>query len=161
MPPEDPERKFGRARKLAEGGKLADAEKVLAELLKEAPDHMGALDLMGYVLFFQKRFAEAETWCAKSLDRYPDNAYAMNGYGLCLARQGRVEEGLGSIRRAMAARPAWFDPYWDYLVTCVEHGRKDLAAPILSEALRRFPQAQSRLSLLAERFGFPMEKNRR
>jgi tetratricopeptide (TPR) repeat protein len=149
-------RLFDSARKLADAGKLADAEKILADILKEAPDHRGALDLMGFVLFFQKRYAEAETWCVKSLGCYPDNTYAMNGYGLCLAKQGRLEEGLGSIRRAMEAKPSWFDPYWDYLVTCGEHGRKDLAAPILAEALRRFPGARARLSQLAVRFGFPL-----
>jgi tetratricopeptide (TPR) repeat protein len=158
MTDENPGQKFDRARKLADGGKLADAEKVLGDLLKDDPGHKGALDLMGFVLFFQKRYAEAEACCVKSLDRYPDNAYAMNGRGLCLAKQGRVEEGLGSIRRAMEAKPAWFEPYWDYLVTCGEHGRKDLAEPILSEALRRFPRAQARLSLLAERFGFKIRK---
>ena len=141
-----------RAGDLSREKRFADAEAVLKTVLEERPGDRGALDLLGFVLFFQKRYGEAEAVCARSLAYHPDNAYAMNGYGLCLARQGRVDEGLRSIRRAIETSPGWFDPYWDFLSACGEHGRKREAAEIYSEALRRFPGARDRLLRLARRY---------
>jgi len=100
------------------------------------------LDLFGFVRFFQGSFAEAEAHCRNALRVDPDRAYAHKGLGLCLARQGKIEEGIVSIERAITLRPSWFDPYWDLAVVLSDVGRFDEAIDILAQGAAMVPSRQ-------------------
>lgn len=51
------------------------------------------------------RFDDALTWYARVLQRQPDSADALRQYGECLARAGRIDEGIGRVERALAIAP--------------------------------------------------------
>jgi tetratricopeptide (TPR) repeat protein len=103
------------------------------------PEDIRALDLLGYVLYFQEKPAEAEAVCRRTLDLAPNHAYALKGLGLCLAKAGNLSAAIDSIERAIAAKPDWFDPYWDLAVTLVDAGRTSEVIAVLRRARAALP----------------------
>ena len=134
-----------QATKAAQERRLDEAAELIESILEQDPDHLRALDLFGFVRFFQGRFAEAETYCHRALELEPDHAYAHKGLGLCLAKQGRLEEGKASLEQAIALKPTWPDPYWDLAVVLTEAERYDDALKVL---------ARGQVSAPARRGGF-------
>jgi tetratricopeptide (TPR) repeat protein len=112
-----------RATAAAQGRRLDEASALLEQVLADDDVNLRALDLLGFVRYFQGRPAEAESCCRRALAVDPDHAYAHKGLGLCLAKQGRVDEGVASLERAMSLSPGWFDPYWDLCVVLLEARR--------------------------------------
>lgn len=134
-----------QAKEAAQARELETAAALLEQVLSEAPDTLQALDLFGFVRFFQQRFAEAEEYCRRALELSPDHAYAHKGLGLCLARQGHVDQGQASLQRAISLKPGWFDPYWDLAVVLRDAGRLQEALAVLARAQVAVPRHRARL----------------
>ncbi len=128
-----------RATEEAKARRFEQAAALLDEVIAVDPAHLRALDLFGFVRFFQGRFAEAEAYCRRALAIDPDHAYAHKGLGLCVARQGSVDEGIACLERAIALRPAWSDPYWDLGVVLADAGRFDQALDVLGQGAAMAP----------------------
>ena len=142
---DDPHREnFLRARDAAQQGRHDEAIARCLEILDQDPQHRGALDLLGFAHFFKKEYATAEQWCRKTLEHYPDHAYGRKGLGLCLARQGKLDEGLVELHEAMRLEPKFFDPYWDTAVVLREAGRFDEALATLRRGLAERPEMATR-----------------
>ena len=141
----DPQReKFQQARSAATAGRLDEAIVLCHAVLSGDPRHRGALDLLGFAHFFKKEFAVAEQWCRKTLELYPEHAYAHKGLGLCLARQGKLDDGLPHLREAMRLEPKFFDPYWDTAVVLRDAGRYPEALEVLRRGLSQCPERMGR-----------------
>jgi GTP-binding protein len=136
--------KFQQARSAATAGRLDEAIGLCHAILSGDPRHRGALDLLGFAHFFKKEFAVAEQWCRKTLDLYPEHAYAHKGLGLCLARQGKLDDGLPHLREAMRLEPKFFDPYWDTAVVLRDAGRYTEALEVLRHGLSQCPERMER-----------------
>jgi predicted Zn-dependent protease len=118
------------------------AESLTREVLAARPEDVGALDLLGYVLYFQDRVAEAEAICRETLRLRPDHPYALKGLGLCLAKTGDLPGAIASIERAIDHRPAWFDPYWDLAVTLLDAGRAAEAIAVVQRGRAALPDRE-------------------
>ena len=103
---------------------------------------------MGFVRFFQKRYAESEACCLKVLSIKPDHAYALSGLGMNQARLGRLDEGIKSLRRAMEIQPGWSEPYWDLAIVLKDGRRYDDAVDTLNEGIRWCPSQRDRFERL-------------
>lgn len=136
------------ARRAATNGDFSLAEQLLGLVLKEDPRSLVALDLLGFVLYFQDRPAEAEQACRRAITLDPARAYSNKGLGLCLAKQGRVEQGLPFIREAIRLEPQWFDPRWDLAIVLMEAARYVEALEVLDEAMTALPDSAQRLNTL-------------
>jgi tetratricopeptide (TPR) repeat protein len=132
----------------ANTGEFARAERLLHEVLAEDDGCLLALDLLGFVQYFQGRPAEAEQACRRAIAIAPNRAYSNKGLGLCLAKQGMLDEGLPFLRQAIALEPAWFDPRWDMAIVLLEAGRHDEALLVLDEAERAVPSERARFEQL-------------
>ena len=119
------------ASEAARARRFDEAACLLERILEGNPEHLHALDLFGFVRYFQGKYAEAEGYCRRALALAPDHAYAHKGLGLCVAKQGRVEEGVASLERAITLKPTWGDPYWDLGVVLQEAGRLEEALDVL------------------------------
>jgi len=154
----DPHETLQRARVLASQKSYPEAISLLTDHLSTHPRDKEALDLFGYVLFLQGEFAQAEACCRQALVLVPDDPYATTGLGLCLARQGRLDEGLVLLERSASSNPKWFDGTWDWLVVLRDAGRIDEAHRVLDRATNSIPSRRAefenfRRSLGARRAG--------
>lgn len=130
--------------------RLDEAEALLEEILSRDGDNLRALDLFGFVRFFQERFDEGAEFCRRALALEPERAYALKGLGLCLARQGRLEEGRASLEQAIAVKPGWFDPYWDLAVVLTDSGRHQEALKVLARGEVNVPGQSKQFALFRE-----------
>jgi Flp pilus assembly protein TadD len=128
---------------------LDRAGNLLERAIEIDPDDIPALDLLGFVRFFQKRYSESEICCHKVLAQKPDHAYALSGLGMNRARQGALEEGIESLNRAIAAAPTWCEPYWDLAVILKDAGRYDDASRILKQGVKACPENAARFEKFA------------
>ncbi len=132
------------ARAAAKAGELDEAARLLTEILERDPDNVGALDTMGFVLYFERMYPEAEQVCRRTIEVSPDHAFAHKGLGLCLAAQGRVDEGVVELERAIELEPGWPDPYWDLAVVLERAGRLREAMKVLARGQVAAPRARAR-----------------
>jgi tetratricopeptide (TPR) repeat protein len=140
-----------QATQAAQQRRFAEAAALVDELLAREPSHLGAHDLGGFVRFFLGEYAVAEAHCRAALGLRPGHPYALKGLGLCLARQGRVDEGIAFLEQAIAGRPDWFDPYWDLAVTLYEARRSAEALAVLERGARAVPAQAQRVAQFAAR----------
>jgi tetratricopeptide (TPR) repeat protein len=129
---------------------LGEARAKIRQGLALDPANLDLLDLGGFVSFFLGDYLATEDYCRKALAVKPDHAYACKGLGLGQARQGRVDEGVANLERAIALTPKWIDPYWDLAVTLMEAGRTDQALQVLERAEQAVPSESQRLRGLAQ-----------
>jgi tetratricopeptide (TPR) repeat protein len=134
----------------ASTGEFGRAERLLNEVLADDASSLMALDLLGFVLYFLGRPAEAEQACRRSLAINPERAYPNKGLGLCLAKQGKLDQGLPYLGRAIELEPAWLDPRWDMAIVLSEVGRNDDALEVLAQAQQAVPAEQARISSLRD-----------
>ena len=127
-----------RAKALEKAADLASKALALDE------NNLKALDLMGYIRFFQQQYRESESCCRRALQIAPDHAYALSGLGMSLARQERLEEGLEMMTRAMEVKPDWPEPYWDMAVVLLASGDEKRAVQILERGKINAPSASTR-----------------
>lgn len=132
----------------ANRGEFALAERLLHEVLADDASSLLALDLLGFVLFFQGCPEKAEQACRRAIAIDPTRAYSNKGLGLCLAKQGRLDAGLEYLREAIRLEPSWFDPRWDMAIVLYEAGRYNAALETLTEAEKALPAEQTRFAQL-------------
>jgi Tfp pilus assembly protein PilF len=138
------------AHQAANRREFARAERLLLEVLSDDACSLIALDLLGFVQYFQERPAEAEQACRRAIAIDPKRAYSNKGLGLCLAKQGKLDEGLPYLREAIRLEPNWFDPRWDMAIVLSEVGRYDEALEVLAEAELAVPEAVARFAHLRD-----------
>ncbi len=141
-------RQAGRA---AKEKQFDEAEALVEQVLVENPSSLKALDLLGYVRFFQKRYVESEEINRRALEIDPSHVYALSGLGSCLARLGRIDEARTSFEKAIALKPAWAEPYWDLAVALKNHGMAENAIAILVRGMDAIPEARHRFSKLMKK----------
>ena len=129
------------AQKATAACRFEEAHRLLGKALQLAPDELAILDLAGFVCFSLRDFEAAEKHNRAALAQKPDHAFAHNGLGLSLARQGRLGEGRAAIERAIALAPAWYEPYHDLAVVLAEAGLRDEAAAMLDRGAAAIPQS--------------------
>jgi Flp pilus assembly protein TadD len=139
--PVDPAELLVQARAAASERRFEEAHRLLVLALERAPEDLGVIDLLGFVCFFLRDYPAAETYNRRALALKPDHAFAHNGLGLSLARQGKLAEGSAAIERAIALLPTWYEPYHDLAVVLAEAGRRDEACAVLARGLAAVPEA--------------------
>jgi radical SAM protein with 4Fe4S-binding SPASM domain len=130
-----------RARNATDDRRFDEAHRLLVRALELEPTHLGVLDLLGFVCFSLRDFQAAEAFNRCALAQDASHAFAYNGLGLSLARQGKLDEGRAAIERAIALAPTWYDPYHDLAVVLWEAGQCDEACAALARGRAAIPDA--------------------
>jgi tetratricopeptide (TPR) repeat protein len=92
-----------------QAGRLNEAETSLSQALALAPQHPGALQLLGVVRFRQGRIDEAGALMERSIAAAPDTALYHRNIGEVYRTLGRYDEALAAGRRAVSLNPR--DPH--------------------------------------------------
>ena len=70
--PESIQKQLDLATRAAREQRFDAAATILDDVLGAEPDNLRALDLFGFVRFFQGRYEEAEAYCRRALDTEPE-----------------------------------------------------------------------------------------
>ena len=90
-------------------GQLAQAEQVYRQILKRAPNHFDALQLLGALELQRKNHDAAIRLIRQALELNPKSAAAHFNIGIALRQLERYEEALDSFDRALAIKPDYAD----------------------------------------------------
>jgi tetratricopeptide (TPR) repeat protein len=95
---------------LAERGeRLPEAISYIERALKVEPDNPSYIDSLGWALFRQGRFAEAEPHLEKAATALPQQSVIQDHYGDVLAQRGKWLEAIGAWERALKGDGADID----------------------------------------------------
>ncbi len=93
--------------------RLPDAQRLYRRVLKAAPDHPDALQLLGIVLLEQARYTDALPVLRRAVARSPTSAPAHLNLGTAYAETGRIDRAVACCRNACRLQPglgdAWFN----------------------------------------------------
>ncbi len=115
-------------------GRLADAERIYAEVIRAAPRHFGALHSLGVIALQTRQYERAADFLAKAISVDRKYAPAHNNLGYALAALKRLEEAVASYSKAIALDRTYAEAYNNRGSTQNDLGR-------LREALSNFDKA--------------------
>ncbi len=96
---------FQSAMAMHRAGDLADAEAAYKQILRNHPNHPGALQLLGVIVSQGGRNEEAVELIEKSISLNPDNAAAQSNLGVVLNNLNRNVESAKACRAALRLEP--------------------------------------------------------
>ena len=128
---------------LQQQGKLRDAEKIFTRVLKAAPDHFDALNLLGTVKAQLGRMGEAYRLLSAAIKINPRIAGAWANLGQVLLALKRHDEAIECFDKARALAP-------DDVAVLYQHANALLSAGRTEEALAEFRQVLTRTPQHAE-----------
>jgi Tfp pilus assembly protein PilF len=138
----DPKRAMGdlvslnRALGLIEAGRIPEAERTVAELVRRSPRNVSALVLLGSVRLMGGRPAEAVEPLRRATEIAPGNAQAHFNLGLALVAVDRTREAEGAWRRSLSLNPRRHDAAANLVDLLLRGKRLDDAQAVLDEARR-------------------------
>jgi protein O-GlcNAc transferase len=137
-------------------GRLADAERIFGEILQRAPNHFGALNLLGIIACQNRAYERAVQLISKAISINPDVAQAYYNRGIALQALKRFQEALVSYNKAIALRPDYAEAYSNRGIVLQALGRlpDGLASCDKAIALKPdFAQAQYNRGNVLQEFG--------
>jgi len=138
---------FNEAVALQRQGRLRDAEKIYTRVLKAAPDHFDALNMLGTVKAQLGRLGEAQRLLSAALKINPRVAGAWANLGQVLHALKRNEEALACLDKARALAPDDSGILNQHANTLLSLGRHEEAIAEFREVLARVPQhAEARVN---------------
>jgi tetratricopeptide (TPR) repeat protein len=105
--------KFNQGMSLHQQGKLADAERIYREVLRQEPQHFGALHLLGVIAIQTRQTQRGIELITKSIELNPDNAAAYSNLGSGLVYLKRFDEALEMYDKAIALKADYAEAYSD------------------------------------------------
>ncbi len=141
---DDIARRFAQACALAARGEHDAARQAYLELLAQAPDHAGALNNLGTLLFETGFRSAARTAYGQAVAVHPDDATGRVNLGNLLLAEGQYDEARQQFERALAVSPDHGDAHRG-LAYCldeagdVEAARRHRDAGFAGRAVTRLP----------------------
>ena len=131
-----------------EHGELKAAAVTCQDILKRAPEHAGALNLLGSILADAGNFDQAVNLLRDALALGGANSGVLFNYGIALAGADRLVEAARAFKIAVEATPDSADCWFNLGETYRRLGRAEDAVAALSEAVALNPgDAIHRLTL--------------
>ncbi len=146
--PNNSELLYARAMVAEKLGRIDWLERDLLSVLEREPDHVDALNSLGYTLADRtNRLEEAYGYVKRALELKPESFYIMDSMGWVLYRQGKLDEALTYLRKAMQVNPDSEVAAHLGEVLWVK-GDKDAARDIWHRALELSPESSALLDTI-------------
>jgi Tfp pilus assembly protein PilF len=134
---------IGRAVQSVTRGDTSEAERVLTEALKLAPDSAAVYHTLGYVYKVMGQPPKAEEAYRKAIELDPDHIEAMNNLGLLYEQQNRVMEAMRLFDAALKIRPRYAEAHLNYAVLLERLGHHSEAKEHYQAFLKNSPEGRS------------------
>jgi len=131
---------LGEAVALHRQGQLREAERIYARVLKAAPDHFDALNLLGGVKILQGQFGEAQRLFVAAVKARPEIAAGWSNLGQAQHALKRPADALESFDKALALAPEDVDILYQHANALISLNRHREALEELQTVLARKPQ---------------------
>jgi tetratricopeptide (TPR) repeat protein len=140
--PDDPDLLYGRAMLAERMDRIDLLERDLRAILERDPEHVQALNALGYTLADRTdRYEEAHALISKALAQRPNDFYILDSMGWVLYRMGRYPEAIEYLRRAASiSEDAEVAAHLGEVLWV--SGDQDAAREVWEAALRRKPDAE-------------------
>ena len=130
---------FETGMSLHQAGRLAEAEKIYRQILRQHPDSADALHLLGVLAMQQGQFDAAAELIRQAVQFNPDYAEAHFNLGLALTNLGKSEEAIAACRQSLRLKPALADAHYILGNALRNIGQLDEAIESYQEAIRIKP----------------------
>lgn len=135
-----------KARELVGKNSLQSAEIILNKLIKKKGYDYEIYALYGYVSFMLNNYEDAFRVNEELIKKNPDDLYANKGYGLTLAKLGKVEEGISHLKKAISlAKGEFTDAYHDLAVVYIENERYEEALEQMKKGMELSPSYKKKV----------------
>jgi len=118
---------FQRSLWAVQAGNLKEAVHLLQVITRTHPNHVPALNLLGFAFGRLGRNAEAVASYDRALASAPDSVEAWYGRGVALLAAGNLSEAVASFDRVLAAKPSLTDVHLLRAKLLTDLGRHDAA----------------------------------
>jgi tetratricopeptide (TPR) repeat protein len=121
-------------------GRIAPAEALLREHLKQHPTDVAAIRMLAEVAARLGRYGDAENLLTRCLELAPSFTAARHNYAVVLHRQHKVGDALTEIERALAAEPR--NPGYRNLKAAIlsRIGEQDASISVYGDVLADYPR---------------------
>jgi tetratricopeptide (TPR) repeat protein len=127
-------------------GRLVEAEKIYARILKSAPSHFEALHLLGALKLQAGKIAEASRLLTAALKIDPRSADTLTNLGLVLRALNRNAEALARLDQALALDPSHIEARNNRGLVLLMEKRTEEALACFDEVLRLDSRHLARLN---------------
>jgi protein O-GlcNAc transferase len=124
---------------LLQQGRLAEAERICAEILQQAPKHFGALHLLGIIAHQNRAYERATEFFSKAISANPELPQAYYNRGIALQALRRFSEALVGYNKAIALKPDHAEAYSNRGIVLGELGRPQEALASCDKAIALKP----------------------
>ena len=138
--PFNPAQSFNEAMALQRQGRLREAEKIYARILKAAPNHFDALNLLGTVKAQQGQIGEAQRLFSAAVKINPNVAGAWANLGQALHALKRNDEALQCLDKARALAPDDVNVLHQHANILLSLGRTEAALAASRVVVARAPR---------------------
>ena len=139
---------FQQAVALHGQGRLGEAEKLYAEILKRDDRHFDSIYRLGILRLQQNRFAEAEGLFRRAVKADKRSADAQHHLAIALTGLGRLDDSIAHYRKALALKPRDAGAHNNIGYALQKLGRHDEAARHFEKAVSinpDYPEAHNNL----------------
>jgi tetratricopeptide (TPR) repeat protein len=137
-------------------GNLSEAEQLCRLVIKKAPGHVDAVQLLGVILGQRGRHEEALQFIQQVIRQSPGHAQLHNNLGMTLHQLQKSEEAVKEFKRALEIRPDFAKAHNNLGVALMKLNRIDEAIAACRQAIRLqndFKQAYNNLGLALKKGG--------
>jgi tetratricopeptide (TPR) repeat protein len=132
-------------------GQQAEAAQYCRQILRQQPDHINTLLLLGIIASQTAQFDEAIACFRRVLRLKPDDANTQNNLGNVFRMQGKWPDAIAHYQTAIAIRPGHADAYYNLGIAFQESGDAKTAAAHYQRAIAlqpNFPAALNGLGIV-------------
>jgi len=126
---------FQDAMKLQADDKHGEARQLVKNVLREDPDNVNALNLMGSICMAQKAFNDAEAFLRKAVGLAPDFTVAWSVLSASLKEQGKFEEAVEALEKALSLDPGNAEGHSNLGTLLMAWGKEERALVSIESAL--------------------------
>lgn len=130
---------FDTALRLHREGQLQRAEFLYRDVLRQAPDHADALNMLGVIGCQTGNFAAGADLIRRALAIAPGNADFLNNLGMALLQGGDPAAARAEFERAVQARPRFAEALFNLGNACLAGANRAEAEKYYRKALKARP----------------------
>jgi len=139
---------FDTAVRLHEEGQLQRAEYLYRDVLRQAPGHAAALNMLGVIGCQTGNLSSGATLIRRALEFEPDNPGFNNNLGMAQLQMGDAQAAVEQFERAVRVQPRFAEAQFNLANACLAIGNEDAAEKHYRKALRVRPDFADALNNL-------------